>query len=114
MTRFENRLAADREIRSAARSLFTQRLEQVKSDLSARGIAGRIKYQAQEKAFDTADYAIDIAKDNKAVIVATGGALALWFLRRPLIAAVAGWFGQDKVQDEPAITRSDQDEEHKA
>lgn len=96
MNEAEQRLAEDRGNRRAARGLFDRRLAQVKADLSAHSIPGRIKHGAQEKAFDTLDRGIDIAKESKGIIAATAGALLLWAFRRPLLdAARDAWSAWD-------------------
>ncbi len=86
MSKDEDRLQADRETRNAARSLFDSRLTQVKSDLTARSIGGRIADKAKDDARATLTEAVEVARDSKGIIAATAGALALWFFRDTLLA----------------------------
>lgn len=79
----------DRANRNAARALFERRLAQVKQDLAARGIGGRIADKAKGDALAMADEALAVAKDNKGLIAATIAALAAWAFRKPLIGLVA-------------------------
>lgn len=112
MSDAEQRLAKDRENRGAARGLFDTRLAQVKSDLSARGIGGRIKAQAQEKVFGALDQGIDLARESKGIIAATAGLIALWLLRAPLIGKVKELLGPADVQEEADNDPFDTDQEH--
>ena len=79
----------------------------MKSDLGARGIAGRIKHGAADKGKAALIQGLDVARENKGVVAATGTALALWFLRNPLIGLLHRLAGTDQhtVQDQ---TRSDE------
>lgn len=105
MTKAERRLSEDRALRNQARGLFDGRLAQVKADLAARSVPGRIKHAAQEKAFDAVDEAVDLAKNSKGLIAATAGALALWFFRKPLLQ----WLRDDEKQA-PVHEHGDTDE----
>lgn len=111
MSESERRLSEDRANRQLARGLFDTRLYQVKTDLAARGIGGRIKDKAQEEAFKAIDQGVDIAKESKGIIAATVGALALWFLRKPLLAKAGALLGQGQVQDEGDSAGNQPDEE---
>lgn len=61
MSEAEDRLAQQRDLRGTARGLFDTRLGQVKADLAARGIGGRIKAKAKDEAFKALDNGIDVA-----------------------------------------------------
>lgn len=102
MTDTERQLSEDRLTRASARALFDQRLAQVKSDLGARGIAGRIKHGAARKGKAALAQGLDVARENKGVVAATGTVLTLWFFRNPLIALVRRLAGTDQqaVQDQ--------------
>ena len=84
MTDAERELVTDRVNRRDARAVFTAGLAQVKTDLAARGIGGRIKDSITGEAMQTADTALDVARANKGVIAGTIAALTLWSLRGPL------------------------------
>jgi hypothetical protein len=93
----------DRANRKAAWALFEGRLGQVKADLSARSIKGRMIDKAKGDALAIADEAVAVAKDNKGLVAATIAALIAWAFRAPLLdffAAKRG--GQAPVQPEPA------------
>jgi hypothetical protein len=102
MSEAESRLATDRGNRKAARGLFDSRLAQVKADLAARSVPGRIKAKATDEAAKAIEQGVTIAKESKGIIAGTVTALALWFFREPLLAwgkrMIAG--KQDAVQEQ--------------
>lgn len=108
MTEAEHNLIADRANRQAARGLFNSALAQVKTDLAARGIAGRIRDTITDEADQTVHHAIDVARANKGVVAGTIAALGLWIFRNPLIAGVRHLFGGGQAADH----QIEPDEEH--
>lgn len=93
----------DRANRKAAWSLFEGRLAQVKEDLAARSIKGRIIAKAKDDALAVADEAVAVAKDNKGLVAATIAALVAWMFREPLLDFLnSRRSGQAEVQPEPA------------
>lgn len=93
----------DRANRKAAWNLFEGRLAQVKQDLAARSIKGRIAAKAKEDALAYADEAVAVAKDNKGLVAATVVALLGWFFRGPLLDLVGQYRDrQGPVQPDPA------------
>lgn len=112
MNEAESRLAADRANRKAARGLFDGRLAQVKADLAARSVPGRIKATATDEVVKGIEQGVTIAKDSKGIVAGTVAALALWFLREPLLAWGQRLFAgkQDAVQEQ-AGTGADEPQE---
>ena len=78
---------ADKALRDASKSRFDARLAQVKLDLEARGIAGRIADEVADSAKLVFDEAVDVAQEHPGIIGGTIAALMLWVLRNPII----GW-----------------------
>ena len=99
MTPAESQLAADRANRQAARALFDGRLAQVKADLAARSVGGRIADKALDETRTALGEAAAIARESKGVIATTLGALLLWAFRTPLLDAVLAWFADEDVDD---------------
>lgn len=96
-------LAADRANRRAARTLFDARLAQVKADLAARGIGGRMAAKVKSDALDMVDEGLAVARDNKGLVAMTLAALLAWAFRAPLIGLIARQFNpQAPVKPEPA------------
>lgn len=83
-------LAEARAARDAARGVFDARLEQIKLDLSARGVGGRVADRLGEDAKSAFEDALDVASESKGIIAGTIAMLALWFMRQPIIAWIAG------------------------
>ena len=121
MTKAESQLATDGANRQAARAMFDARLSQVRADLEARSVGGRIADKALDETRTALGEAAAIARESKGVIAATLGALLLWAFRGPLLDAVLGWLGdeqkggKDKAEDhgdgEPGdCSRVDQEE----
>lgn len=111
MTKGEDRLAQDRSLRGSARGLFDNRLAQVKADLAARGVGGRIKAKAKAETFKALDTGVDIASESKGIIAATVGALLIWAFRKPLIQAARELIAPSPVQDADDIVGAELDEE---
>jgi len=90
-----------RDARDQARALLDGRVERLRGDIEARGIGGRIADEATEKAADALEQAAAIAEENKAVVAGTIVALAVWFLRNPLVALASKALGQgDELEKE--------------
>ena len=107
MSAAEDRLAADRANRNAARKLVDGHIEQVKADLAARSVGGRVAAKVKGDALDLADQALAVAKDSKGIIAGALGALALWTFR----GRIADLFKPAAVQDEPASQDADEPDE---
>jgi hypothetical protein len=82
-------LAQARAARDAARKQFDGRLAQVKQDLAARGVGGRIADQFTSDTMSALQQSLRIAEAEKGIVAGTIAALALWFLRHPII----DWLG---------------------
>ncbi|MCB2075993.1 MAG: hypothetical protein H6917_09275 [Novosphingobium sp.] len=107
MGRLANQVRADRAIRDAARGAFETRMSQVRQDLEARGIAGRVADRLGAEARDAMNVAMEVAEQNKGVVAGTVAALALWFLRNPIIAWLEGLLGQEAETDEQGDSQSE-------
>ncbi|MCB2061820.1 MAG: hypothetical protein R3E09_16745 [Novosphingobium sp.] len=107
MARLADQVHADRAVRDAARDAFESRVIQIRSDLEARGVGGRIADRLGQEARDAFDEAMEIAEQNKGVIAGTLGALALWFLRNPIIAWLEELLGHDVETDERGDSQSE-------
>ncbi|MEW9853946.1 hypothetical protein [Novosphingobium sp. M1R2S20] len=86
----ESKVLADKALRDRTKAAFDTRLAQVKLDLEARGVAGRVADEAVEKAKVVFDEAADVAQEHPGVIGGTIAALMLWILRNPII----GWLDE--------------------
>lgn len=100
---------ADRANRKAAWALFERRLGQVKADLSARSIKGRMIDKAKGDALAMADEAVAVAKDNKGLIAAALASVLAWVFRAPLLDLAAK--AQAAVKDRSGRDFADTTEE---
>jgi hypothetical protein len=86
MNKAERQLEEARDRRNSARARLDARLATVRADVEARGVGGRIVDKAAEEARDAMAEALAVARESKGIIAGTAAALALWFLRNPIIA----------------------------
>jgi hypothetical protein len=86
----EARVISDKAKRDSSKVSLDVRFGQVKQDLEARGIAGRIADEVVEHAKVVFDEAAEIAQEHPQVIGGTIAALVLWILRNPII----GWLDE--------------------
>lgn len=91
----------DKAVRNVARDVYEARLAQVKADLAARGVGGRIADEVVEKAKMTFDESVAVAQDNPGVVGGTIFALLLWLVKSPLIAWTEDLFGSsERIEDD--------------
>jgi len=90
VSKASRQLDADRAARDQARQRLDSRLDKARQDMTPNAIAGRLAGEFKRKARDAAREAVEIADGNRAVVAGTIGALALWFLRRPILS----WLGE--------------------
>ena len=90
-----------RAVRDAARKSFDSRVAQIRGELEERGVGGRIVDSLQEEMRETFDEVVEVAGQSKGIIAATIAALAIWYLRSPIGAALANLIGcgEDDDQD---------------
>jgi len=99
----EQLLRIERANRDAAREQLDGQIARIRGDVEQRGIGGRIAEEASAKALSALDDAANIASESKGVIAGTVALLALWFLRKPILSAIATMLGADtdeKGQDD--------------
>lgn len=89
----ERTFLAHKTARDQAKLAFDTRLAQVKLDLEARGVAGRVADEVVENAKLVFDEAADVAQEHPGVIGGTIAALMLWLLRNPIIGLLDDLIG---------------------
>ena len=107
----ERRLSEDRAQRSAARQLFDNGIAQVKADLSARGIGGRIKDSVVHEADNAVHAGIAVARENKPVVAGTFALLLVWLFRNPLGNMLGRVFGHAPATEHVDDQHNGSDEE---
>ncbi len=81
----KRQMAEDRALRDAARALVEADLSHLKSDLSFKGIAPRLKDRMTEGAVDVFEEATEAAESNRGVLLTLLAAVAIWFARNPIL-----------------------------
>ncbi len=99
-------LAEARAARDAARVEFDTKLAELRGDPAARSIGGRVADRLASDARAAMHQALDVAGESKGIIAGTIAALALWFLRNPIIA----WIEQLLGEGEPEPSEAKPDE----
>ena len=99
MSALDPRLAASRMTRDAARNTFSHSLSRVKADLDPATLTARVKAEVAVRSRDAARQAMDIAGDNRGIVVGAASALLLVLARRPIVGGLLKLFRL------PAITR---------
>lgn len=83
-----SQMAALRDQRNTAKAQLDERIAEVRQDLAERSVAGRIADRASETALDALDEAVAVVDAHPGVIAGTLAALAVWFLRDPILAGI--------------------------
>lgn len=99
-------LDAARAARNRAWRRLEARLVQAREDLTPRSILERAAGDFRQKARKTFDEAVAVASDNRVIVAATIAALALWFLRKPILERLEAWLVPD-VQHKDADDEAD-------
>ncbi len=100
MSKAEKQLAAARATRDQAKGEFDASLAQLRGDPAEQTIGGRVAERLKEDAAAALHQALDIAGESKGIITGTVAALALWFLRHPLIAWAEHMLGDQAEESE--------------
>ena len=84
----QRQMREDLALRNAAKALFLADVEHVKQDLSAKGITDRVTDRLTEGAIDVFEEASEVADNNRGILVTLVLAIAVWFARNPILAAL--------------------------
>lgn len=90
MTSRSEQLLHDRHLRDAARALVSADIDNLRADLSIRGLGERAIDRIVSGASDVYDEALDVAADNKGALAAIIAAVVLWFARNPIREVLTG------------------------
>ena len=86
-------LRHDRHLRDAARALVMADVDNLRADISVRGLGERTVDRIAGSAHDVYEEALEVASDNKGALAAIIAALVLWFARNPIRDVFAGEAG---------------------
>lgn len=88
MSKLNERLKQDRELRDAARAVLLADIDHARNSFSAKGVANRVGSRIGDGAVDVFETAKAQAGDNRGIIAALIGAVLLWLGREPILAAL--------------------------
>lgn len=111
MTEAERRLAEDRATRHAAQSNLKSGVAQVKRDLSARSVPGRVVDTIKGRTTEVLADGIEIAAESKGIVAAVAGGIGLW-LFRDRIARMLGFGQKAPVQTDDDSADAEPDAPH--
>lgn len=108
MSKIENRLEDYRSLRDSSKKVLMADIEHARSTYSAKGLTSRYLGGVIEGGKDVYEVAKVHTVDNRGIIAIVLGALALWFGREPLLAAMAedleiGDDPSEEQDQEPAV-----------
>jgi hypothetical protein len=84
VTAIDLQLAEDRALRDAAKRLFDADVAFIREDLGQRSAGGRVADRAADAALDTADDALNFAREHSTALIAVTAVIVAWFARRPI------------------------------
>ena len=85
MNEAERRLAADRDLRNAARQVFDARIERIRGVLARKPVARRATDEAVEKARGGLGRAAEIAGESRWIIAGVAAGIVGWLVRARLV-----------------------------
>ena len=83
----QSRLAAAAAARDAARAALSQRLTALKPEVTPAGLRRRVVADLKYRAQEAGAQAVEIASDNRGVLIGTLAVAGVWLLRKPLAKA---------------------------
>ncbi len=85
MSKLDKQFLEDRELRNAALAALKDDITHLKTGLSGKGLAERTVRRIGTGAKDALGDAGEAASDNRGIVAALFGAIALWFARGPIL-----------------------------
>ncbi|AWW74682.1 hypothetical protein CD351_09630 [Erythrobacter sp. KY5] len=102
MSKLEERLIQDREMRDLARANLMADIEHAKEAFSATGVFGRVGGRIGDGAKDVLEVAKFQAEDKRGILALLIGAILLWLGRQPILEALGLEDELDKGQSDTA------------
>ena len=107
MSKAAQQLAQARATRDDARAVFDTQLAQLRGDPAEQTLGGRVAERLGDDAKAAMHQALDVASESKAIIAGTIAALALWFLRHPIIAWAEQMLGEHMPGEQAEESETD-------
>lgn len=106
MSKASRQLDEDLVARTKAWKRFDARFARTKEDMQPGSLFCRAAGHAGRYAKDVGEEALEIASAHKGILAAATGALALWLMRNPILAALGFVPGEEDITEE---TQDDDD-----
>lgn len=85
MSKLDQQFFEDRQLRDAARAVFTAEISHARTSFSAKGVADRVGSRIGDGTKDVLEIAKVHADDNRGILAVIIGAVLLWFAHEPIL-----------------------------
>ena len=103
----ERKMIEDRALRDAALALVKADVAHLRADLTTKGIGERLLDRVADGANEVLEEAVDVAENNRGVLITLVAAIVLWLSRNPLIALITGEDAEGDDEEEPEEPEGD-------
>ena len=103
----ERKMIEDRALRDAALALVKADVAHLRADLTTKGIGERLLDRVADGANEVLEEAVDVAENNRGVLITLVAAIVLWLSRNPLIALITGEDADGDDDEEPEEPEGD-------
>ena len=103
----ERKMIEDRALRHAALALVKADVAHLRADLTTKGIGERLLDRVADGANEVLEEAVDVAENNRGVLITLVAAIVLWLSRNPLIALITGEDAEGDDEEEPEEPEGD-------
>ena len=103
----ERKMIEDRALRDAALALVKADVAHLRADLTTKGIGERLLDRVADGANEVLEEAVDVAENNRGVLITLVAAIVLWLSRNPLIALITGEAAEGDNEEEPEEPEGD-------
>ena len=103
----ERKMIEDRALRDAAFALVKADVAHLRADLTTKGIGERLLDRVANGANEVLEEAVDVAENNRGVLITLVAAIVLWLSRNPLIALITGEDTEGDDEEEPEEPEGD-------
>lgn len=86
MNRLEREMIEIKALRDTAKQLVLEDIENIKGDVSAKGVASRFSARMSEGASDVFDEAVSAADSHRGVLGTLIAAVLIWFAKTPILS----------------------------